>query len=333
MKTLRIVLLISIVLGFTNLEAQSSVNDNIEWHSYAQLRFASDFNTYNNFSVRRLKFWMKSKPEFSKKWTFKVQAIFMSLQKEKFFLQDAYGQYNWKHSNIRFGQFIPRFSLQRFQPDYLIPSMERARAVSILIPNGTHGVRDIGVQYNLNLLNKKLKANFGIFNGYGIKDYRFDNAGILLVHHLSYKFKLKSSNIKIGYSVSYRNADNMNFGGIISDSIPYSSYDFRYNFYGIFTSKFIDVQAEYLKSQLEVGSANGYYALVTLKPNNKHHFYLMYDKYDSDDSAINSNVWYISGYNYLINKYKIMLSLETGFQKDNNKWSNRTVLQFQMFLH
>ncbi|NOX84586.1 MAG: hypothetical protein GXO86_01270, partial [Chlorobi bacterium] len=159
----------------------------VEWHAYTQLRFATNFNSYNNFSVRRLKFWIKSGPEFSKRWSFKAQAIFTSISKEKFFLQDVYIQYNFGKSSIRFGQFIPRYSLQRFQPDYLIPSTERARAVNLLIPDGTLGVRDLGIQYNLTAAKGNLQFNIGLFNGYGIKEYRYNNSGIMATQNLSYR--------------------------------------------------------------------------------------------------------------------------------------------------
>ncbi|RKX75544.1 MAG: hypothetical protein DRP49_04490 [Spirochaetes bacterium] len=191
-----------ILLVASSVQAQeTSAPKSLEWHAYTQLRFATDFDSYNNFSVRRLKFWINSGPGFSKHWSFKAQAIFMSIQNEKFFLQDVYGEYRWKNSSIRFGQFIPQYSLQRFQPDYLIPSSERARAVILLIPDGTSGVRDIGVQYNLSAVNNHLQFNEGLFNGYGIKEYRFNNAGFLATQNLSYSIPLKNNLLQL---VSYQ---------------------------------------------------------------------------------------------------------------------------------
>ena len=307
----------------------------VEWHSYTQLRFATDFNNYNNFSVRRLKFWIKSGPGFSKHWSFKAQAIFMSIQKEKFFLQDVYGQYNFGNSSIRFGQFIPQYSLQRFQPDYLIPATERARAVNLLIPDGTLGVRDIGIQYNLNAAKGNLHFNIGLFNGYGIREYRYNNTGILATQNLSYRIPFKHSSLQLGYSVMYRKDENLYLPGVFSDSLAYTGTEFRFNVNGIFRSKVIDVQAEYLQANLDTTTANGYYALATVKFNERNHAYLMYDHYsNSYDSPLSLNSpWYIAGYNYLFKNYRIMLTLETGFQETGSKWNNRTTLQFQMFFH
>jgi hypothetical protein len=326
--------LLIVLLAAAPLGAQEKASPKyVEWHAYTQLRFATDFDNYTNFSVRRLKFWLSSGPDFSKHWSFKVQAIFMSIQKEKFFLQDVYGQYSWKNSSIRFGQFIPQFSLQRFQPDYLIPSSERARCVALLIPDATLGARDIGLQYNLLAMNKKLEFNVGLFNGYGIKDYRFNNAGFMLTHNLSYRIPIKKSALKLGYSVMYRKAENIVFHGILPDTVNYSGDDFRFNFYGIFTSKMVDVQAEYLQAILDTTTASGYYILATVKFNPKNQAYFVFDEYASKDSFPLIAPWYIAGYNYLFKKHKIMLSLESGFQKAGGQWQNRTVIQFQLFFH
>ncbi|RLD42580.1 MAG: hypothetical protein DRI89_06905 [Bacteroidetes bacterium] len=330
----RNIVILIILLAASPGHAQNKLSPKeVEWHAYTQLRFATDFDSYNNFSVRRLKFWLKSAPGFPKHWSFKAQAIFMSIQKEKFFLQDVYGEYRWKNSSIRFGQFIPQYSLQRFQPDYLIPSSERARAVTLLIPNGTTGVRDIGVQYNLKAAKDKLQFNLGLFNGYGIKDYRFNNSGYLLTQNLSYRIPIKKSSLKFGYSVMYRRAENIVFHGILPDTVSYSGDDFRFNFYSIFTSKMVDVQAEYLQTILDTTTASGYYVLATVKFNPKNHAYFVFDEYTNQNGFPVNSPWYIAGYNYLFKKYKIMLSLESGFQKAGGQWQNRTVIQFQLFFH
>lgn len=304
-----------------------------DWHSYTQLRFATNFDNYYNFSVRRLKFWIKSGPGFSKHWSFKAQAIFMSLQKEKFFLQDVYGQYRFGKSSIRFGQFIPRFSLQRFQPDYLIPATERARAVNLLIPDGTMGVRDIGILYNLNAAKNNLRFNIGLFNGYGIKQYRYNNSGFMVTQNLSYHIPFRHSSLQLGYSVMYRKGDYLYLPGIVPDTVTYTGSDFRFDVNVMFQSNMFDVQAEYLQANLDTTTANGYYALATIKFNSKNHVYVMYDHYTNDNQSSLNDPWWIAGYNYFFKSYRIMLTLETGFQQVGTKWNNRTVLQFQMFFH
>ncbi len=312
---------------------QEKPPEKVDWHAYTQLRFSTNLKNNYNFSVRRLKFWLHSGPDFSKHWSFKAQAIFMSISKEKFFLQDIYGQYRWKNSSICFGQFIPQYSLQRFQPDFLLPNMERARAVNLLIPDGTLGVRDIGVQYNLFAMEKKLQFNIGLFNGYGIKDYRFNNAGMMITQNFSYLIPIKNASLKFGFSLMYRKAQNLYLPFVFSDTLNFTGNDFRFNINGIFSSKIFDVQAEYLQANLDGAVAKGYYVISTIRFNEKNHAYFMYDHYTNAYDSERNNPWYVAGYNYLFKSTDIMLSLETGFTKSGQEWNNRTVLQFQIFFH
>jgi hypothetical protein len=326
-------LLLMLVFTAKAQDKEGKRQNKVEWHAYTQLRFATNFDNYNNFSVRRLKFWIRSAPGFSKHWSFKAQAIFTSVQREKFFLQDIYGQYTWKNSSIRFGQFIPKYSLQWSQPDYLIPATERARAINLLIPDGTMGIRDIGIQYNLTAFQKKLHFNIGIFNGYGIKDYRYNNSGVMITQNLSYKIPFKKTSLQFGYSVMYRNGEDLFLPGIITDTLLYTGREFSFNVNAIFISRIVDIQAEYLQANPDTVSASGYYALAKVKFNAKNHAYLMYDHYTYGYETQRNSPWYIAGFNYLFKHYDIMLTLETGFQKSAGEWVNRTVLQFQMFFH
>ena len=336
MKKIYGVIMLLIIVNSSITIGQNNLENKISWNGYAQVRTTTNFNNYNNFSIRRLKFWLKSGPEFSKHWSYKFQAIFLSAKNEAFTLQDIYGQYNWKNSSVRFGQFLPQFSLQRHQPDYKVPSTERARAISFLIPGaglGASGGRDIGIQYNLSALEGKLKFNVGVFNGYGVTNFQYKNSGYMLSQNLSYEFNVSKSKIKLGYSVIYRDAHDLKLRTIIPDSITYSGSDFRYVFYGMIKSKLIDFQAEYIHATLSDGSADGYYGLLTVKPNAKNHVYLLYDSFMSDNTFFNNNPWYFAGYNYFFKGYNTMLTLETGFQQLNNNWENRTTLQLQIFLH
>jgi len=309
--------------------------DAVVWHSYVQLWSNTDFNGSYTMAIRRLKFWLGSGPAFSEHWSFKVQALFTSLGHEKFFLQDVFGQYRNKSgvSSIRFGQFIPKFSLQRFQPDYLIPSVERAAVINVGIPDGTLGARDMGFQYTLKAAQKHLELNFGIFNGYGIKQYRLSYSGYLLAHNLSYTVARKNSQWKFGYSVMYRKAVDLQLKHILPDSVLFSGNDFRFDVYILFSSRHFDMQAEYLNGWLNGNHFDGYYALATVKINPKNEFYLSYDKFQDLVSTTDDGPWYITGYNYLIKKHDLMLTLDTRFRKETGRLRNIMTLQFQMFFH
>jgi phosphate-selective porin len=78
-------------------------------------------------------------------WSYKVQVLFTSFLQERLFLQDARVTYKTGQFSFDFGQYIPKYSLEWTQPDYKIPAIERARVINTLSPNGTLGVRDIGV--------------------------------------------------------------------------------------------------------------------------------------------------------------------------------------------
>ncbi len=318
-------------LGMKKVQPQNK----IYWHGYVQFEANSAFKDTYYMGVHRLKFWLGSAPAFSQHWSYKVQVLFTTRNKEKLFLQDVFGQYRNKSgvSSIRFGQFIPKFSLQRFQPDYVIPSIDRANVIDAVIPDGTLGVRDVGLQYNLKAARKRLEINFGIFNGYGIKLYKLSNKGYMFTHNLSYSIKGKTSLWKIGYSVMYRKAYNLPLKEILPDSILFSGNDFRLDFYALFNSHHFDMQAEYLRAWLNGQTVDGYYALATIKVNNKNHIYVSYDKYNDLVNSTNNKPWYVAGYNYLIKNHDLMLTLDTRFQGDNGKLKNITSLQFQLFFH
>jgi len=330
-----IVLLLVTVTFPTLAQTAARPTDKVEWHSYVQLWSNTNFNRSYTMALRRLKFWMGSGPAFSEHWSFKVQALFTSLGHEKFFLQDVFGQYRNESgvSSIRFGQFIPKFSLQRFQPDYLIPSVERAAVINVGIPDGTLGARDMGFQYTLKAAQKHLEVNFGLFNGYGIKQYRINYSGYMLTHNLSYTIKKANNSWNFGYSLMYRKAEDLQLKHILPDSVLFTGNDFRCDVYAMFNSKHFDMQGEYLNGWLNGNRFDGYYALATGKINKKNEVYLSYDKYSDLISTTTNNPWYIAGYNYLIKGHDMMLTLDTRFRKDNGVLKNMTSFQFQLFFH
>ena len=206
--------------------------------------------------------------------------------------------------------------------------------MALLIPNGTLGVRDIGIQYNLKALKNNLQFNLGFFNGYGIKEYRFNNTGLMVTQNLSYHFQLiNNMSLKLGYSIMFRKAENLYLPGIVPDTVYYTGNEFGLNIHALFNSKFVDAQAEYLQANLDSASANGYYALVTVKFNSKNQVYLMYDHYLYGYETPGNNPWYVIGLNHFFKSFKTMITLETGFREVSGKLNNRTTLQFQLFFN
>jgi len=307
----------------------------VDWHAYMQLRANTSFEDEYNISLRRMKFWLNSTPDFSQQWSYKVQAVFVSSRQEILFLQDVFAQYQSKNGNhaLRFGQFTPRYSLQWTQGDYLIPTMERALSINTLVPDGTMGVRDLGIQYTKYFLNKNLRMDFGLFKGRGVSDLNIKEKGFLLTQNSSYKFKIHQSKLKVGYSVLFRKAYNLPLKKILPDSILFSGDDFRFGLYGLYQSKYVNFQAEYLTVYLNGENTNGYYALAAIKINPKNRVYFSYDSYYDLIESTENSPWLRSGYSYFINDYKMMITLQSSFQQCMGQWKNETILQFQLFLH
>ncbi len=83
MKNKLIILLLIASAGFA--DAQNM----LKWNGYAQLRASSNFDDNHGFALRRMKVWFKSAPDFSEKWSYKVQTTITSFQQQKFLLQDV----------------------------------------------------------------------------------------------------------------------------------------------------------------------------------------------------------------------------------------------------
>ena len=328
-----IILIVLIFISKLISAQENKFADNTEFNGYIQIRGITNFDNYTSFSVRRLKFWLKSKPEFSKNWSYKIQTTFSSLSQETFFLQDVKITYNTGLFSFDIGQFVPQYSLQRFQSDYKIETIERAKPINILIPNGTLGVRDIGLQANFNTKNKLFKTHLGIFNGYGIKEYRFNNQGYMITHKSSFQIPIKQNIIKLGYSLQYRYAENLQMKFILPDTILFNGHDFRYNLFAMFKSKSIKLQTEFLQADLENNNNTfGYYFLSAYNFENNQ-IVFSFEKYKDLIEKTSDNPYCRIGYNYFIKDYKIKLSLDTYFQIGANTleyyYAN---VQLQIFL-
>ena len=303
-----------------------------DWNGYTQLRVSSNFDDNTSFMLRRMKLWIKSTPEFSEHWSYKIQATITSLLQEKFFFQDAKITYKTGLFSFDFGQFIPAYSLQWSQPDWKIPTIERALAINGITPNGTLGVRDIGSQANFHSKNNLLQTSLGVFNGYGIKEYQFNNKGYMLTHKTALNFKINEQKIQIGYSLQYRNADNLQIKHVLPDSILFTGNDFRYNVFAMYKYKFISFQAEYLNANLENKISDGYYFLTAINIKKKNQIVLSYEKYNDLIEETNNNPYVHLGYNFLFNKQKLMLFFDNFFQLTNEGIDNYMAsLQLQIF--
>jgi len=302
------------------------------WNGYAQLRGSSDMSNYINFSVRRMKLWLKSTPEFSEHWSYKIQSTISSLHQENFFLQDVKFSYKQKLFSFDFGQFTPAYSLQWSQPDYVIPTIERAIPINVLIPNGTLGIRDIGAQINFHSPNHVIESSLGIFNGTGIVEYRRNDKGYMLTHKTAIHISKPDHQLQFGYSLQYRKANQMEFKHLLPDSTIFSGNDFRYNFFAIYSNKYWSIQGEYLSAMLEKQEAKGYYLQAHFLIKEKSQVVVSYEYYQDLIPDTKDRPYVHLGYNYLINKYKTMVFFDNFFQITEGSISNYAAsIQLQIF--
>ena len=325
--------LISFLLVFSvsTISAQDKELPKVVWNGYTQLRFSSNFEDVNSFALRRMKLLVNSGSGFNPHWGFHLQTTFTSFQDEKFFLQDVLAFYKQGQFRINMGQFKPHYSLQRFQSDFEMPLTERADVINALIPNGTLGVRDIGVEGQFSANDKRIQSWFGIFNGYGIKEYNPDNQGIMLTHKTQLVFFQKY--LKMGYSFTYRKADQLKIMNVLPDTVTFSGNDTRFNLFAQYHAKNFQIQAEYLWASLNQQIADGCYVLAQYNIN-KNQISASWNQYKDLISTTSDAPIVQLGYNYAIKGDKLKLMLDNGFQIDKGRVSHYlTTIQIQLFFN
>ena len=193
------------------------------------------------------------------------------------------------------------------------------------------GVRDIGVEGQISAKDHRIQTWLGIFNGYGIKEYRLDHSGIMLTHKTQLAFFQK--HLKMGYSFMYRKADQLRISHVLPDSITFSGDDLRFNLFAYYQFKNFHIQAEYLWASLNPQVADGWYVLAQYNQN-KSQFVASWNQYtDLMDSTKDLPMVQL-GYNYAINGDKLKLMFDNGFLIDDNRISNYLMtIQIQLFFN
>ncbi|NOZ33752.1 MAG: hypothetical protein GXO80_00455 [Chlorobi bacterium] len=334
MKKFCITLIIGTLCSVSRAQKSENIFDKADLNAYSQVRFSSNFKDNYNFSLRRLKFWLKSAPDFSENWSYKIQTTISSTHNETFFLQDVKLGYKTGVWSFDFGQFVPGYSLQRFQSDYRLPVIERAKVINCLIPDGTLGARDIGFQANVKTKNNIIKLSLGIFNGYGIKEFRLNNKGVMITHKTVLNIPFENGNLQTGWSGQFRKADNLNIPKVLPDTVLFSGNDFRYNFFIKYCYKNVKIQAEYLTAFLNKEKTDGWYLLSLLSLNKKNEIVFAYEDYKDLIPETKDLPYFHIGYNYLINSCKIKLFFDNYFQINNHLIQNYTAsVQLQIFFN
>ena len=174
-----------LALVATVVRAQETVH----WHGYAQIRYGRD-NPADGFSLRRGKLWVGGAVPGLPGLSFKVQGIFRNASQGAFVLQDLFAEYRTGWGKVEVGQLIPDFSLQRSQPDFLVPLVERAQVVDALIPAARTLARDIGIQTVIAPTASALRLSLGLFNGSGANRFTAAEGDFLATGRLTLRREL-----------------------------------------------------------------------------------------------------------------------------------------------
>ncbi len=327
----RLYLVLGVLLCFTLVSAQES-GHKVNVESYAQLRLSSDLAGNNTFQIRRLKFKFTSPPSFSPHWSYYMKFEISSKHFAMPSLLDLRVGYKTGNFKFYFGQFLPDFSLERFQSDTKISTVERAEIVDDFIPAGGMGKRDLGLQVSYCNKNKSIYTSLGVFNGRGVSQWKYDNSTYLVVHkaYITHRFDSTGS-VQAGYSMMYRHAQDLPLSTILGQGALFTGDDYRVNGFLSATYKNLFLQAEVIKLWLNGAQAWGYYALADYTLH-KHQFVLSVEKkQDLDNTTADDPLFYV-GYNYLLKGNDLKVSLAYSWQMTHGQIVNNLLLvQLQIF--
>jgi hypothetical protein len=241
------------------LRAQSAVG--WQWHGYGQFRY-SRAPASVGFALRRGKLWLQGSVPALENVSFKVQGSFRNSAAGSIVLQDFFVQYQGSFGRLRLGQMVPAFSLQRSQPDFLVPLVERAGVVDALIPGAKTLARDIGAQIFLGSTTGPVHLSAGVFNGSGANRASGKEGSFLATTRLTYTHGLSSGVTgAAGVSGAYRRAAGTAVGILSTAGTAFSGKDIRWGVEAHVLGEGWEVQGEYLEGHLKDESSRGFYLL------------------------------------------------------------------------
>lgn len=292
-----VTLVILPAVGVRPLAAQ----ERVQWHGYAQLRYGrTDPST--GFSVRRAKLWATGPVPGVDHLDFKVQGIFRDAASGAFVLQDAFVEYRSSTVSVKVGQLVPDFSLQRSQPDYLVPLVERAAVVDNLIPGARTLARDIGAQGLFISSGGTVHIAAGIFNGRGANRSVGAEGDFLGTGRLVLAEAL-TPGVRggVGGSVAWRHTKGTDVGVLSTTSGAFAGRDVRWGLEGHLEGDRWEIQGEYLHADLEGQYSRGYYALADAFLTPRDQVALSVERLQAVGSSAPDDPWYVAGYTRYLN--------------------------------
>lgn len=342
--------------GFSNSK-KAGVFDNI--HLYTQLRFTATIGKEPLYAIRRFK--MSLNQPIGQRAKIYLQAIYKegngSSTDGHLYLQDAYCDLKISKSlDLKIGQFIPPFGLERFTSDAVIYTIDRSQVIDRLIPDGklnSSFARDRGIQLNHRLLKDRLLCSVAVFDGNGANNSFKGNGPlyglrIILQPYGNRIIKKEKLSVEFQSAFSYRKCRNLAFSSNLcgSSALKYSCFrgmDFRYNLAGGLDYKGFSWRMEYIRAffdsflpELVDIIASGFYLQAAYYFNPELQMAAKYERFDQNKAIIDQYdfIWKTIGFNYYIigNKFKLMANYifksERAFSLDNDAF----LFQLQYFL-
>jgi phosphate-selective porin len=303
-------------------------------NGYIQTRLSTDFDKSTEFTIRRAKLWVYGDVPKAEYISYKIQMVYRSFKDETLMFQDAYADIQLKdYGTICVGRFVPDFMLQRKQPDYEIPIMERAKVENSLVHNEKQMARETGLQYLIGAGSQPLHFSFGVFNANVDRPEHSKNNLLLYTSRLNYKIvNIQNTELTIGGSVAFRRLDNTSLTTIYNPDTLLSGSDFRWGLEAQLRLNNFKLQGEYVQANINSNDADGWYTLATWSFTGKYQVAAFAEKYTDLNPVTNDSPLYGMGLNYLItDKTKIMTDIKT--RKSGNKYSYTGDIQFQLFFN
>jgi hypothetical protein len=232
--------------------------------------------------------------------SFKVQGIFRNGASGAFVLQDVFADYGGPRAKVRVGQFVPAFSLQRSQPDYLIPLMERAAVVETLIPGAGSMGRDIGAQIILAPGSRAVRLDLGLFDGLGGNRSAGREGDFLTTGRFTLAANVGSgAKASLGGSVAWRRTHGADVGVLSTAGPSFAGNDFRWGGDARLAGPGWEVQGEYLHADLAAEASHGFYVLGDVAVSRRDDLALSVQQLTTPDAAVHPDPWYVAGFTHL----------------------------------
>ena len=320
------------LLGLAGLAAASPVyaQEPVEWHGYAQLRF-TDGSDSSSFSIRRAKAWVEGTVPGVTHLHFRMQALFRPASGGALVLQDVYAEYRGGLASVRAGQMVPDFGLERSQPDYQIPLIERASAINTLIPSAATLARDIGAQVTFGASQGAWHASAGLFNGNGANHAANEDRKFLSTARVTYTTHVSPGVAwEVGGSAAYRRTAGLDLSGILGAAgTRFAGSDTRWGLETRVAGPRWQVQAEYLHARLDSASAWGWYALAAYSVTATDQVVASCEQLRVPNAALGGDPWYVLAFNHFIagDRAKVMLDGRARFASARTDYQAAAQLQ------